>query len=501
MQPHVSASQMRATNELNSLEQLAANRTRSKLNLQAIQFALGGIEYLTYLITFAILFVMRVLPDYPEISTTSVTQWFNQIPIISDYCIYLLLFLGLYLLLTYQKQFYSIRQERSLTDEFIIIVKLISLSFLIAIGITFLMKNTMVYSRAVLLFFFSTTIFQAMAYRYIRKWTFYQLKKYGKLKQNVLIVGAGRVGMQFQKLFMKSETHGYHFVGFLDDQKLNERVMGTVDDLEKVVREQHVDILYITIPSERKKLDPLIQRIYKYQIDIRIIPELYDRMTSVYEYRQDYDYPCLQIVKTPLRGLNLVIKRCMDIIISLLGIMILSPLWALVAVAIKLSSSGPVFYNQKRLGKNGVPFVIYKFRSMVTDADQKLEVLNDHNDMTGPAFKMKDDPRVTKVGAFIRKYSIDEFPQLLNVIKGEMSLIGPRPPLPDEVKQYSDHQWRRMDVRPGMTGLWQVSGRSDLTFDEWINLDIQYIERWSIALEFKILLKTIPVVVKGSGAY
>jgi exopolysaccharide biosynthesis polyprenyl glycosylphosphotransferase len=358
-----------------------------------------------------------------------------------------------------------------------------------------------VYSRVLLMVFVGFTFAQAVLLRYIRKWTFFQLKKTGKLKQNLLIVGTGRIGQQLYRKINDTKAHGYHFVGFIDDRKRNEQVIGTIDDLERVVHEQEVDIVYITIPSEKNKIDQILKRVYKYHLDIRIIPEMYDRMSTVYEYRQDYDYPCLQVVKTPLRGLNLVVKRGMDILLSLIAILALIPLFLLIVVGIKVTSPGSILFKQKRLGKNGMPFMMYKFRSMVADAETRKTELMDSNELTGFAFKIKGDPRVTKLGAFLRKYSLDELPQLFNVFRGDMSLIGPRPPLPDEVQQYSDHHWRRMDVRPGMTGLWQVSGRSDLTFEEWINLDIQYIERWSLALEFKILLKTIPVVLKGSGAY
>ncbi|MDG0811800.1 sugar transferase [Cohnella rhizosphaerae] len=159
------------------------------------------------------------------------------------------------------------------------------------------------------------------------------------------------------------------------------------------------------------------------------------------------------------------------------------------------------FFKQQRVGKNGIPFQILKFRSMHQEAEFEKKQLVSENESNGPAFKMKNDPRITRIGKLLRKYSLDELPQLINVWKGEMSLIGPRPPLPSEVALYTNYHWRRMDVLPGMTGLWQVSGRSDLAFDQWVDLDIYYIERWSIGLEMKIIFKTIPAVVKGTGAY
>jgi lipopolysaccharide/colanic/teichoic acid biosynthesis glycosyltransferase len=179
------------------------------------------------------------------------------------------------------------------------------------------------------------------------------------------------------------------------------------------------------------------------------------------------------------------------------------PLWVAFALAIKFTSRGPMLYRQRRVGRDGVPFDMFKFRSMYADADERLEDLraSGANEATGPLFKMRDDPRVTPVGRWMRKFSIDEFPQLLNVLRGEMSLVGPRPPLPCETVSYTDHHWRRMEVLPGMTGLWQVSGRSRLTFDEMIRLDLFYIENWSVGFDLGLLVRTIPAVLFARGAY
>lgn len=487
--------------ELGSLERLAAYKTKSRSYLLAVQVSLVGMEYIVYLVTFAILFMLRVWPELESGGASGNQIWTMKIPVINEYLIFVVCFLCLYLIIMYQKQMYSLDQERNLSDEIVMIAKALAISFLITIGMTFLLKNTMIYSRVMMLMFVGITFVQASLFRYLRKWTFFQLKRTGRLKKNLLIVGRGRIGRQLYRKITDTKAHNYQFIGFVDDSRGNEHVIGTIDELESVVHELQVDIVYITIPSEKSKIDQILRRIYKYHLDIRIIPEMYDRLSSVYEYRQDYDYPCLQVVKTPLRGLNLIMKRCMDVLLSVIAVIVLLPVFMIIAIGIKLTSKGKVLFKQKRLGKNGVPFVMYKFRSMVIDADTQKNDLMEVNEMSGFAFKMKNDPRITKFGSFLRKYSLDELPQLFNVIRGEMSLIGPRPPLPDEVERYSDHHWRRMDVRPGLTGLWQVSGRSDLTFEEWINLDIQYIERWSLALEFKILLKTVPVVLKGNGAY
>ncbi|NUM43485.1 MAG: sugar transferase [Anaerolineales bacterium] len=195
------------------------------------------------------------------------------------------------------------------------------------------------------------------------------------------------------------------------------------------------------------------------------------------------------------------LKRLLDVGVSGLALIVFSPLLLLTALAIKLDSPGPVFFKQTRVGKWGRLFGIYKFRSMYTDAEKRKQELAAQNEATGPVFKMKRDPRITRVGRVIRKLSIDELPQLINVLRGDMSLVGPRPPLPKEVDEYEYHQRRRLDAVPGITGLQQVSGRSDLNFEQWVAFDVTYIEQQSLWFDIKILLKTIPAVLTGRGAY
>ncbi|MFQ5681026.1 MAG: sugar transferase [Candidatus Omnitrophota bacterium] len=195
------------------------------------------------------------------------------------------------------------------------------------------------------------------------------------------------------------------------------------------------------------------------------------------------------------------IKRIMDIVLALAGIIVFGPLLVVVAIAIKLTSSGPALFRQERCGLNGKKFILYKFRTMVDGAENKLSDLLKHNEMDGPVFKMRNDPRIAPLGNILRRFSIDEFPQLWNVLKGQMSLVGPRPPLPKEVVQYDERHMRRLSVKPGITCLWQVRGRNEIViFDRWIDLDLEYIDNWSLKLDMKILLNTIPAVLSGNGA-
>ena len=195
-----------------------------------------------------------------------------------------------------------------------------------------------------------------------------------------------------------------------------------------------------------------------------------------------------------------VIKRLIDVVCSFMGVIVLSPLFIIIAIIIKTNSKGPVFFSQKRVGKNGKEFDMYKFRSMVVNAEELKEKLAAKNEMSGPMFKMKDDPRVTKVGKFIRKTSIDELPQLWNVLKGDMSLVGPRPSLPKEVAQFESWMYKRLEVKPGLTCYWQVSGRNNIDFEDWMKLDIRYVEERSLFVDIKLILKTIFVLFGDKNA-
>lgn len=217
-------------------------------------------------------------------------------------------------------------------------------------------------------------------------------------------------------------------------------------------------------------------------------------MNEFEELRKKYN------IKLPGKGYFFV-KRIMDVILSFIALVVLSPVLLITALAIKIESPGPVVFVQKRVGMNGKEFDMYKFRSMCMDAEEKLKKLQHKNETEGPTFKMQEDPRITKVGHFIRKYSVDELLQLVNILKGDMSIIGPRPAIPREVVQYGEFDKLRLLVKPGLSCYWQISGRSDIPFDEWMKLDVKYIKEMSLLTDIKIILLTFPAVIKGDGAY
>lgn len=279
-------------------------------------------------------------------------------------------------------------------------------------------------------------------------------------------------------------------------------VLGTAREIRQCVSASGSESVIIASSAfDHDVLARMVAELRDEDVDVHVSSGLFEVLTSRVLVSEIAGVPLITIKGISLSRENMLVKRAFDIIIASLVVVIGLPIWLAIAGAIKFSSRGPVFYSQTRVGREGVHFEMMKFRSMYADADKRLAELSKMNEASGPLFKMKDDPRVTPVGKWLRKFSIDEFPQLINVLKGEMSLVGPRPPLPHEVARYSNNDWRRLEVVPGMTGLWQVSGRSGLTFDEMVRLDLFYIENWSVGLDLTLLFRTVPAVLLAKGAY
>jgi exopolysaccharide biosynthesis polyprenyl glycosylphosphotransferase len=272
-----------------------------------------------------------------------------------------------------------------------------------------------------------------------------------------------------------------------------------VSQLEALVQAYAVDELVIALPAHRREqVAKLLARGFRRHVRVKLLPDFGDLPSARFELHELAGRRYIGFV--PVAGVSWA-KRALDLALVGLGLVLLSPVLGIITLAIKLDSTGPVFYKQTRVGKEGRPFQMLKFRSMVVDAERRLEALRQHNEASGPLFKMRRDPRVTRVGRILRRWSLDELPQLINVIRGEMSLVGPRPPIPSEVEKYEDWQRSRLHAVPGLTGLWQVSGRSDVPFHDMVRLDLHYIRNWSISLDIEILLRTIPAVITNRGAY
>ena len=338
------------------------------------------------------------------------------------------------------------------------------------------------------------------------------LRRRGLFLRRTLVVGSNAEAVQLIRLLKEARDTGLVPVGCLASSQA-ERLdlnycggevpcMGEASELATIVRERGIDTVIIASSAfDHEVVSRMIGELKGIDITTHVSSGLFEILTRRVLVRELAGVPLITVKAVSLSRGNLATKRAFDLLASGIGVLVGLPVWLLIAVAIKLESRGPVFYRQARIGQDGVTFDMFKFRSMSNDAETRLEHLTHQNEATGPLFKMKDDPRVTRVGGWMRKYSIDEFPQLLNVLYGEMSLVGPRPPLPSETQQYTDHHWRRMEVPPGMTGLWQVSGRSTLTFDEMVRLDLFYVENWSVGFDLSLILRTVPAVMFARGAY
>jgi exopolysaccharide biosynthesis polyprenyl glycosylphosphotransferase len=329
--------------------------------------------------------------------------------------------------------------------------------------------------------------------------------------RTVLIVGTGRRAIEVASLVEEHKYWGYKILGFVSDgHRLPNgwarfRVYGTVPEirtlLEKGEFPEIVDEIVFAVT--RKKLDEMKQIFLLCEelgIRARVAMNFFDNRLARIEVEELEGIPFLTFTTTPSNETQLAAKRMLDVCISLVILALSAPVTVLAAIAIKITSPGSVLFKQQRIGLNGRTFTLYKFRTMIADAHERLGEVSHLNEMTGPVFKAKDDPRVTWVGRILRRFSLDEVPQLWNVLKGDMSLVGPRPPIPEEVRSYHRWQRRRLSMKPGLTCLWQVNGRNNIDFDRWMRMDLQYIDEWSPSLDLKILLRTIPAVLLGRGA-
>jgi exopolysaccharide biosynthesis polyprenyl glycosylphosphotransferase len=343
--------------------------------------------------------------------------------------------------------------------------------------------------------------------RLIYRTLLYRRFERGMGTRNVLIVGTGPEAHALRHHVESIRHLGYTFKGFIDFPGSSSRfavtsgdVVGTLDTLFQHARKQFVDEIFFTAPCERGIVQDVLEKARVHGVDLRVVPDMYDGLAWNSPIEYIGQFPTIPLHCGHVPEMALVLKRMVDIVFSTLVLIGLSPLLLAIAIAVKLDSRGPVFYSSERIGKKGHVFRCTKFRTMVRDAEKKRADFMHMNERDGVLFKISNDPRITKLGRFLRKYSLDELPQFFNVLRGEMSVVGPRPPIASEVREYKLSHLRRLDVTPGITGLWQVQGRQDPSFDSYISLDVTYIENWSVWLDIKIILRTIAVVFAGTGS-
>ncbi len=334
-----------------------------------------------------------------------------------------------------------------------------------------------------------------------RRFIGWQNRHQNPRSRNILIVGCGPAGRAIARALRDDPLHQAMVRGFVDDHvPLSKDVLGRIEDLEWLARGEFVDEVIIALPNQSALGRGAAEVAYRNHLDIRAVPDLPAGLWPGAAGDRIGDVPIVTLHREPLPCAALFLKRLLDAAGALAALTILAPVMTIVAALIRLESPGPILYSAQRTGAKGRRFRCYKFRSMSIDADLLKESLRSRNQREGPIFKIEDDPRITRVGRFIRRYSLDELPQLWNVLRGDMSLVGPRPHPVDEVSHYQLEHYRRLDVRPGLTGLWQVTARKSPSFELGMHLDLTYIENWTLALDMRILLRTVRVLFAPEGA-
>ncbi len=409
----------------------------------------------------------------------------------------------LYVLGTYE----SFRTKK-LSDSFFTILEIACIG-IGAFGIFLYFFKIEGVSRAFVFAIFALSGLALSIEKIVLMLTFRFIRREGFNTRNILIVGTGKRAQHFIGLLDGHDEWGLKIVGVVDDGTLTKgesvyghKVIGAITDMPEIIHDNVIDEVVFVVPrSWLYKIEDAMRLCETEGLKINVAVDYFELKFSRARQTDLHGFPLLSFESAPDKLWHLLFKRFFDIVVSGIALILLAPFFLVIAAIVKAGSEGPVFFTQERIGLNGRRFKLYKFRTMIKNAEEKLDELKEHNEMSGPVFKLGNDPRITGFGRILRKTSIDELPQLWNVFKGDMSLVGPRPPLLSEVIRYDNWHRRRLSMRPGITCLWQIKGRNRITdFDEWARLDLEYIDNWSVVLDFKILLRTIPVVLFGVGA-
>ncbi|HEX9637709.1 MAG TPA: sugar transferase [Acidobacteriota bacterium] len=375
---------------------------------------------------------------------------------------------------------------------------------ILSAAILFALRQQEVVSRALLGLFSVTGLGLQIGERYLLR-RLHRAVLGAAGGRRVLVIGSDRRAMDFAAALEAHRSWGFEFLGFIDEGNPapdvpRARILGSAKEVPKLLRRLSVDELIFVVGRRKlEELEDLFLLCEEEGVRTHLAADFFPRSHAKVLLDDLNGVPLITFTTVPQGMVALFIKRAFDLVAATTMLALLAVPMAAIALAVKLTSRGPLLFHQTRCGISGRLFTMYKFRSMVHGAQELRSSLAHLNEADGPVFKIRRDPRRTRVGAFLRRYNLDELPQLWNVLRGEMSLVGPRPPIPEEVEQYERWQRRRLSMKPGLTCLWQVSGRHELGFKEWMRLDLEYIDRWSLWLDFKILLRTIPVVLLGQG--
>ena len=406
------------------------------------------------------------------------------------------------------KDAYRRRMSRDVVAEAITIFSASTISVAVIVVVT-AMLHQWEYSRAVILYVWLLAILLAISGRALHRSVQALYYRKGRGVTRLLVVGATDVGKMIMQSVTNRPDFGYQLVGFVEHRQSplvqnfgRFHALGTLSDVPALAESGGIDEIIIALPaSAHEEMWPILNVCERLGVGMKLVPDLFEMSLGRVQIDNIAGIPLLDVQERSLRRVARAVKRATDVGLGLILLALSAPVIAVLGLLVRLESAGPAFWRQTRVGVNGKYFACLKLRTMRVDASDVQASLLAMNDSDGPLFKLRDDPRCTPLGKRIRRWSLDELPQLWNVVRGDMSLVGPRPPLPHEVAQYDDRQMRRLEVKPGMTGIWQTSGRSDLSFDEMVMMDIHYIENWSLGLDVSILLRTVAAVLARHGAY
>jgi exopolysaccharide biosynthesis polyprenyl glycosylphosphotransferase len=403
---------------------------------------------------------------------------------------------------------YSYQRFTSFSTEIKIILKTVLLGILLLLSLLFLIQPGYIPRTLVILFALVNCALLAL-----EKLLLFMIAHFVRLRghnrKTVLVIGTGDQTKRFMEAIAKNYSWGLDIIGFLDPSAANvgqeifgKKILGSFEDITTVLHAHQLDEVIFTVSTKRMaEIRNALEACEREGVPVLIVSDFLGKIAKTFRADIIYGLPIIGIRYATDPGPSLFVKRLMDIFISLLLLLIFSPVFLIIAIAIKVTSPGPVLYKLNVMGFNRKTFNIWKFRTMLVGAEKMKEQLIALNEIEGPVFKMKNDPRVTPLGRYLRKYSLDELPQLWSVLKGDLSLVGPRAPGPHEVERFESWQRRKLSIKPGLSCLWQINGRSEITrFDDWVKMDLEYIDNWSLWLDIKILWKTIPVVISGKGA-
>lgn len=437
----------------------------------------------------------------------SIEQAISEGPSLRTQLGFLLWFIGVLLVVNRSQGLYGSLRIQTILNEQRKTVQSCLVAGLLLCGGLYMTHNATI-SRAVVVYLVCLTTVLLCAVRGIWRYSIHRDYEKGLAAKNVVILGASHMGEAVRAQLNKNRRLGRTFKGFITTHEHNRRaadqnsdlIVGKLCELRHLVRRHFIDEIIIAESCATPVVVEIVELARELDVEVLVIPGFYEDATTEAPIFYLGDFPVAALHSRDDRVIARLFKRVVDFVLSTILLVLLAPVMLLIAVAIKLTSSGQIFYISDRIGRKGRVFHLWKFRTMVPNAEKLKASLISENERDGILFKIKNDPRITPLGRFLRKYSLDELPQIFNVLLGDMSLVGPRPPIASEVAKYELEHYRRLEVLPGLTGLWQVKARHDPSFEQYVALDLAYIENWNLWLDLKILLRTAEVVFRGTGS-